>query len=120
MGKFEFRSRTIDLDIAGNMFKLDVDSRIGDKMKSYSADAYKLAEEIEKKKKKTEDALKYCGIVLDELLGTGATDKIFATREMRLEDCLDILYYITDEVNGYHAKNSANRSQRRAASKKKS
>lgn len=117
MAKFEFRSRDLELDVAGNVFTIEVGPTLGDKMKAHSDSAYELADEIKNGTKRDSDATEYCLGVIDELFGTGASDKIFAERDASLGDCLDILYFVTDEVSKHNAR-SGNRAQRRAAGKK--
>ena len=94
MGKFEFKNRTIELDIAGNKFSVEADTRTGDKMKQYE----KTAQEMADNNASNQEALDFCKKVMDEVLGKGAVNVIFKGREVLLDDCVDILVYVSGEV----------------------
>ena len=102
MGRFEFRSRDIELDFGG------VKTTI-----SGSVDLAKRIEEIGKEMvehsknvKTTEDIdreTKYMLGILDELLGEETMDAIEAERNLDFYDCIDMFRYITEEVHAYHS-----------------
>lgn len=110
MGKFEFRNRTVELDIAGNKFAVEADTRIGDRMKEFGEIAQKMAKE----KASNEEGLTFCKAVITELLGENAIDAIFKGREILLDDCVDILVYVAEEVTRFRKSINGNRAQRRA------
>lgn len=111
---FEFKERkTIHLDIAGNTFDLEYSGDllkktgdVGRKMIAYSADPATTDDTAE-------DMTYFMYDRIDEILGDGASDKIFAGRVTEFVEACDVLHYIIDEINSVNK----NRQQRRAAAK---
>lgn len=109
---FEFKERkTIHLDIAGNTFDLEYNGDllkktgdVGRKMIAYSADLATIDDTAE-------DMTYFMYDRIDEILGAGASDKIFAGRVTDFVETCDVLQYIMDEINSVNK----NRQQRRAA-----
>lgn len=100
MGRFEFRKRGIELDIAGVKVTLpgeveylkhlqEVCSRADFSVKEDGLDAVDSV---------TDEMLN----ILDELLGEEAMDAIEEKRKLDVCDCCDILEYITKEVAAYY------------------
>lgn len=105
MGRFEFRKREIELDIAG--VKVSVPGseaflkqleEIGKKMVDFGGT--KEAEDMTAAKDFVLDAL-------DQLLGEEAMDQIEAERELDIYDCFDLFKYVTEEVKAYHQSRAA-------------
>jgi len=120
--KFEFKKNTLELDIAGNIFELDTtDVEVVERIQAFAKDAQRLAQEMRQKDDLTEalkDTIQFCLDSIDSILGEGASEKIFAGRKVGLYDCLDVMAFISNEVNEDRASRfqaySPNRAQRRA------
>nr|DAQ38492.1 MAG TPA: tail assembly chaperone [Caudoviricetes sp.] len=123
--KFEFSSNLLELDIAGEVFQIDTTNprliesaeKYGIKMQEYS----KKAEEIAKEHgnaKAMEDMIQICVDAIDVILGEGATKKIFKERKVNFFDCIDVINFVTAEIEKSREnklqKYSPNRAQRRA------
>lgn len=114
MGKFEFRSRNVELDIAGHKFTLSSDAELSQSLKRFSKEANELAGRDIDEDEKGKEGQAICQKALDAILGDGAFDTICQTHELDIEDCTDIVEYIADEV-ALHNEANKNRAQRRAA-----
>lgn len=96
MAKFEFRERTIDLEIGDAKFQLVNDSDTGDKMVRIKDE---LIELLTGDKKLTRDeGVQHCVGIIDSLLGHGASEIIFHGRVMTYDDCVDVIWFIQQEV----------------------
>lgn len=98
MNKFEFKDRTITLDIAGEKFEIKADSEFSRSMSRLQKEAAVMSRELKGGSKTYEDALKLCTTILDDVLGTGAVKRIFKKRKITVEDCADILFFIENEI----------------------
>ncbi len=95
MKEFEFTNYDVEIKISGHVFTLDCSSDTGDKLKKCSGELRALAEAIGKGEKASDDAVLYGMIMLDTLLGEGASDKIFDGRKKRVSDIVDICLWLT-------------------------
>lgn len=116
MGKFEFQTKSIPLDIAGNVYHTKAIFGIGqvfleydEKRKAIDSEKIDAFGKADKLKAAAKEAI-------DKILGDGSFDQIFAERIFELSDVTDIFNYITDEVKAYYAEQT-NRAQRGAAQK---
>lgn len=120
MGKFEFKKKLV-LDIAGEQFEVDSSSpELIENVMEFSDKAMKISSEIGQSENYTEalkDTIQFCCDSIDTILGEGATKSIFKDRKISLFDALDVLNYITDEINkdrdSKFKQYSPNRAQRR-------
>lgn len=123
--KFEFRDNGLKLDIAGNIFEIDTtDPELVGRVYDFSVGAQEMASKLSQKEHYAEalkEAIQFCLDAIDSILGEGASNKIFAGRKISLFDCLDVIEYITTEINADREsrfqKYSPNRAARRAAKK---
>lgn len=101
MGRFEFRKHEIELDIAG--------------MKASVPDTMEYVKKLEESGKKmevfgaqmagekdVEKGIDFMLDILDDLLGEDVMDTITAERTLSIYDCLDLVTYISKEVQTYH------------------
>ena len=102
MGKFEFRKHGILLDIEGVQVTVpatvEYAKRLedaGEKMRAFGA---QLKDEADIAK-----GIDTMLAILDDLLGEDVMDAIEAKRTLDLYDCLDLVMYISQEVQTYHA-----------------
>lgn len=102
MGKFEFRDRTINIDIAGDVFPVTVTTKVGDTMKGFAQQAKALVSEVASGQKTDADAVKLLTEVIDGILGTGAVKKIFADRELEIIDLCDIIRFVAAEIKEFN------------------
>ena len=123
--RFEFRTNTLELDIAGHIFEVDpTNPRLIQEMQTFSVEAQKKAEELSKREdyaKALEEVIQFCLDTIDSILGTGAAEKIFADRKINFFDCLDVIDFVVSEVNEFRQQKfqqySPNRAMRRANKK---
>lgn len=123
--KFEFGKNLLELDMNGTMFKIDTTDptlienaeKYGKKMQEYAKIAEKRAEEVGNAKA-MEEMIQVCIEAIDIMLGEGATNKIFKDRKVNFFDCIDIINFVTSEIqkkrNDKMQQYSPNRAQRRA------
>lgn len=119
--KFEFKDNVLKLDIAGNIF--DIDTSNPDLVKNiltFAKGAEEKAEQLQNVDDyvdQLEAAIELCLTSIDAILGEGASDKIFAGRNVSLFDCLDVINYIVVEIKNDREEKlkiySPNRAQRR-------
>ena len=98
MGKFEFRKHGILLDIEGVQVTVEYAKRLedaGEKMRAFGAQL--------KEEKDVEKGIDFMLDILDDLLGEDTVDAITAERDVDIYDCLDLVMYISQEVQTYHA-----------------
>lgn len=102
MGKFEFRKHGILLDIGGVQVTVPATVEYakkledaGEEMKAFGA---QLKDEADIAK-----GIDFMLAILDDLLGEDVMDAIEAKRTLDLYDCLDLVMYISQEVQTYHA-----------------
>ena len=102
MGKFEFRKQEIALDIAGVQTSVpntvEYTERLkkaGEEMRAFGG---KMKDEAD-----LEKGIDTMLAILDDLLGEDVMDAIEAKRALDLYDCLDLVAYISEEVQRYHA-----------------
>ena len=121
--KFEFRTPTVEFDVAGNKFTLPVNAQGVAAVEKWALDAKNLDPDMDNAA--VEDFL-LDGI--DGILGDGAAGQIFAGRTTDYLDALDVLNYIAEEYLEAHNERVAkmraaqepappNRAGRRAAKK---
>lgn len=127
--KFEFRDNQLELDIAGNLFKISVNQDMFYRIRDIGTRAQQVSKDLSQEEtvEKLEESIDFLMDATDEILGDGASDKIFAGREENIFDCIDVLNYIVTEVNAFSgtaAQPAAdktiplNREQRRAKRRK--
>lgn len=121
MGKFQFQSNSIHLDIAGHIFDIPGTVEYAEKIKEFSVQAQERArklQEIEDSADAIQEASEFLTDTINGLLGDGASEKIFAGRAISLYDCIDVMQYICGEFNQFQksklAQYSPVRIQRRA------
>lgn len=138
---FQFRSRELNLDVAGKPFVIDLSEEGSiDRLLDVGAEAIAKAQELyaipeidgtdEEKARQGLDTLsKAASFVfeaIDRILGDGAVDQIFEGRKKDLFDGLDLLKFVTDEVKQANedrmterSSQYSNRAQKRAVKKTK-
>lgn len=101
MKKFEFKNHghVIDLDIAGHEFRLTVNAATARKLMRFGEEAQKLANSLPETVQALDEAWDFVADCLDDLLGKGATDRIFEGRAHDLYDIIDVMNYISDEIS---------------------
>ena len=102
MGKFEFRKHGILLDIEGVQVTVpatvEYAKRLedaGEKMRAFGAQL--------KEEKDVEKGIDFMLDILDDLLGEDMVDAITEERDVDIYDCLDLVMYISEEVQTYHS-----------------
>lgn len=102
MGKFEFRKHGILLDIEGVQVTVPATVEYTERLKKASKEmkAFGAGMKDEADIAKGIDTML---AILDDLLGEDVMDAIEAKRTLDLYDCLDLVMYISQEVQTYHA-----------------
>lgn len=95
--KFEFKSNVLELNIAGNIFEVDLSKDdLPNNMANISNEILEKGKDI----KSSEDAKNMGYKFIDTLLGAGASDKIFDKNKSYM-DCLDVIVFILSEIQDY-------------------
>lgn len=102
MGKFEFRKQGIALDIAGVQTSVPNTVEYAKKLEDAGEKMRALGAQL-KEEKDVEKGIAFMLDILDDLLGEDVMDAIEAKRTLDLYDCLDLVAYISEEVQTYHA-----------------
>ncbi len=101
MGKFEFRKRGIALDIEGVQVTVPATVEYAKKLEDASKSMRAFGEQV-KGEKDVEKGIDFLLDILDDLLGEDTVDAITADRDVDIYDCLDLVMYISEEVQAYH------------------
>lgn len=118
---FEFTNYDVPVAIAGHEFMLNCSSDTGDFLKEVGTELKNLAAEMSAGAKTKDDVIAYGMGVIDKLLGTGAAEKVFGSRERRLSDIMDLCMFLTEAAATFIRARSAqtgNRAQGRTAVRK--
>lgn len=102
MGRFEFRKQEIALDIAGVQTSVPNTVEYTERLKKASEEMKAFGREM-KDEADIEKGIDTMLAILDDLLGEDVMDAIEAKRTLDLYDCLDLVVYISEEVQRYHA-----------------
>ena len=102
MGRFEFRSKVIELDFAGIKTAVPASMEFANKLKEVANKMTVWGNDPANEHAGTEEAKDFILDILDELLGEEVMDRIEAERELELYDCIDMFTYINNEVASYH------------------
>jgi len=129
--KFERNKNRLELEIEGNQFELAILDPVWLKnFEDSRAKILKASEGLTDIKanpdatmgdltEKIQEAIELCVLVLDSLLGEGATKKIFKDNPITFLDIVDVIHFVFEKGDDYLQnkaiqKFSANRAQRRA------
>lgn len=104
MSKFEFRNRTVKLDIAGNVF--EIDAGIGEDLAMQKDALVDAVKAYQAGKKSQNDTVKIYSERINKLLGDKAFEKIFAKRKPDLLDCMSIMTFIANEIADFNRKSA--------------
>jgi hypothetical protein len=102
MGKFEFRKQGIALDIAGVQTSVPNTAEYTERLKKASEEMKAFGAQL-KDEADIVNGIDTMLAILDDLLGEDVMDAIEAKRTLDLYDCLDLVMYISQEVQTYHA-----------------
>ena len=99
--RFDFSDHIQEVDIAGNLFKMNCSTKTGDFLQKVGANLRSMATDLKSGKITEENVIDYCKSVFDTILGQGATDTIFSGRERTIDDASDLLLYLTQVARSY-------------------
>lgn len=102
MGKFEFRKHGILLDIEGVQVTVPATVEYTERLKKASEEMKAFGAQL-KDEADIAKGIDTMLAILDDLLGEDVMDAIEAKRTLDLYDCLDLVMYISQEVQTYHA-----------------
>lgn len=102
MGKFEFRKHGILLDIEGVQTSVPNTAEYTERLKKASEEMKAFGAQL-KDEADIAKGIDTMLAILDDLLGEDVMDAIEAKRTLDLYDCLDLVMYISQEVQTYHA-----------------
>lgn len=102
MKKFEFANSSLDLDLCGHLFSVEVDEATMEKCEKIRRGANVKLSVLKKCETdvKTDDVCAFLADGIDLLLGGGAAAEIFGSRRMALLDLTDLLTFILSEIRG--------------------
>ena len=94
---FRFKSSVLTLDIEGEIFKIEMTKDYLNRMNVCAKECNRRADEIKNHGERHDGSAEaILSGIIDELLGEGATDRIFFCREKDLFDLCDVLIYICE------------------------
>lgn len=99
MKKFEFASNTVDLDIAGNEFHIDLTENLLSEIGNIKTEA---AEQLSKLKTTDGNIISVYSFLeekINRLLGDNAAESIFKDRRVNLFDLTDVLNFVIVEIS---------------------
>lgn len=96
MREFKFGNIKIDFLFNGEVFSINV-TKAGTGM----ARVGELLTEAASKPDSVERSIKEVLELLDDMLGKGSIDKLFADREISISDVCDLVTFISTEINEY-------------------
>lgn len=109
MAKFNFNSNFIELDIENHHFQIDamevqakapiIREKMNEIVKIAGAESFD-GDIIE------QSCRTVCACI-DDMLGSGAGAKVFAGRTVNFFDCMDLYFFVQNEVNSFTAKKLA-------------
>lgn len=99
MGKFEFRDYSRTLEFPGCEFTIICNSDTGDKIRSFSPEMQALKRDYDNGAATKDQLIDYVVSRIDAILGVGATEQIFAGRDITMSDATDVMLFIISEVN---------------------
>ena len=122
--KFDFKDVYAEMEIAGNSYKVNCNSKsVINAMSVFAASCEHIASESETvgNEKTADDGMITMETMIDTVLGEGATNCIFAGRVKNYNDMYDLAMFICNSVNDTRNGEpvGGNRSQRRAADRGK-
>lgn len=101
MAKFKFRDNTLKLDIEDKVYNVDISNfEQSEKLITIAKDAVKIGEQGNSTET-VETMIRMIEEAIDTILGSGATEEIFKDRKVNLLDLLDLLAYLTEEINNF-------------------
>ena len=121
VNKFTFKD-DVQLNINGVEFSFDsTDLDFIEELDKFSKEAQVLSDEMSRSEDYVEalkEAIEFCCVTIDALLGEGASKKIFKDTKVSLIKAMDVINYISEEVGKARAKSvnkySPDRTQRRS------
>ena len=121
MKKFEFKNNILELDIAGEIFKIDA-AATSTKLKHVAKKFDEVAKAFADKDNLDDNTVKIacettCHCV-DEILGEGAMNRILKSKDkVTFYDCMDVYMFVVEEIRHFNAQKGnqykLNREQRR-------
>lgn len=105
--KFKFKDNSLKLEIEGHEFTIDVDEYIGnvEKVEYFTNMAAKVQGLTGKDKNEIEKIIKVCTEAVNEILGEGAIDKIFEKNKMTPLRLIELISFLSDEINEFRIDN---------------
>ncbi len=123
--KFEFDNNLLEVDINGAKFQIDPNNpKLLERMEKHGINMQKVAGEMEEVAEKESNAkameqmIQVCLDTIDAVLGEGASKDIFKGRKVSFFDTIDVINFMTSEIekarDNLYQKYTPNRAQRRA------
>lgn len=102
MKAFTFIDYREEINIAGQTFTIDTSTDMGDKVKAHTQEEALLAAAVGSGKKDKAELIDKLKADINDILGDGACDRIFAGRAPSVPDASDVMLYIVDFIV-YHS-----------------
>lgn len=101
MAKFEFKNNSVELEINGQIFSVELTNEILLSCDNISEEARAILKNLEKYKNAKIILVQACDIMvegIEGIIGKGSVSKIFGEKAITLFDLTDILLFIRTEV----------------------
>lgn len=108
---FKFKDNSLKLNIEGHEFVIDVDEYVGnvEKVEYFTNLAAKVQGLTGKDKYEIEKVIKVCNEAVNEILGEGAMDKIFEKKKITPLRLIELISFLSDEINEFRIDNVMNK-----------
>ncbi len=121
MGKFQFNDNSIRLDIAGHLYRVSFSDLFLARIKAMGLRLIESSKKLQQEAdgaKAIEKAIQIAYDEIDGILGEGASAAIFADRERDLFDAVDVINYISGELEKFKKSKEAQLSGKKTGNKK--
>lgn len=95
MKSFKFRKRILELEIEGQVYQVACNSSIGKLAETFEKDFTAMSHAIETGEKTESDCIALFETAINSLLGENAFQSIFETLEPTVDDCAELLLFVT-------------------------
>lgn len=112
MSKFRFGNSIVKIEIENLIFRIEITQQLREKMTASSQKMREVRAEIDElsEREKEEKIIPVFDNAIDEILGAGSSEKIFADREPDAYERIAVYLFVCDEINKqcYEIKAKAN------------
>lgn len=101
--RFDFADSSLELDLCGELFMLDISERTAAVCEGIKRDAREKLSALKSGNGKdvgTDELCRFLADSIDRILGSGAAARVFGSRRMTMLDLTDLICFILSEIRG--------------------